>query len=125
MKLPGTVPPKVQNVYETPSEIGMSFSTTSSSTMTFAGVLRLVGGGTFGGLVSTARMAAPCGAEVSPLAFGAGAAAPALPSSAASASDAPAFRNFCRDFTMGSFVWTHGKVHPQCTYRRKALGGGL
>ena len=39
MKLPGTVPPKVQNVYVTPSEIGISFSTTSSSTITFAGVV--------------------------------------------------------------------------------------
>ena len=37
MKLPGTVPPKVQKVYDTPSEIGISFSTTSSSTMTLAG----------------------------------------------------------------------------------------
>ena len=37
MKLPGTVPPKVQNVYVVPSEISMSFSITSSSTMTLAG----------------------------------------------------------------------------------------
>src|SRR3954467_8656799 len=51
MKLPGTEPPKVQNVEFTPSEIGIDFSTTSSSTITLAGYLRVVGGGTCGGLV--------------------------------------------------------------------------
>ena len=44
----------------------MSFSTTSSSTMTLAGALRPVGGGTFGGLVSTAWIGAPCGGPKSP-----------------------------------------------------------
>jgi hypothetical protein len=55
-------------VYDTPSEICMSFSTTSSSTITRAGALRPVGGGTLGGGVSTARIGAPCGAAESALA---------------------------------------------------------
>jgi hypothetical protein len=67
MKLPGTVPPKVQNVYVTPSAIGLSTSMTSSSTMTLAGCLRFVGGGTCGGLVSTAVTGSPCGGPKSPL----------------------------------------------------------
>src|SRR6185369_4073516 len=67
MKLPGTVPPNVQNVYVTPSEIDISFSMTSSSTITFAGAVRPVAGGTCGGLVSTALTGAPCGGPKSPL----------------------------------------------------------
>src|SRR5690242_15801861 len=66
MKLPGTVPPKVQNVYFTPSAISRSTSRTSSSTMTLAGAWRPVGGGTRGGLVSTAFTGSPCGGPKSP-----------------------------------------------------------
>src|SRR5262252_8836395 len=66
MKLPGTVPPNVQNVYVTPSEIGISFSMTSSSTITFAGAVRPVAGGTRGGLVRTALTGSPCGGPKSP-----------------------------------------------------------
>src|SRR5262245_55417040 len=66
MKLPGTVPPKVQNVYVTPSAISRSTSLTSSSTMTLAGFVRFVAGGTSGGLVSTARTGSPCGGPKSP-----------------------------------------------------------
>ncbi len=68
MKLPGTVPPNVQNVYFTPSEISFSTSRTSSSTMTFAGVERPVAGGTIGGLVNMALMGSPCGGPKSPAA---------------------------------------------------------
>ena len=68
MKLPGTVPPKVQKVYVTPSEIAISFSTTSSSTITLAGAVRPVGGGTMGGAVSTALTGSPCGGPKSPCA---------------------------------------------------------
>ena len=67
MKLPGTVPPKVQNVYVTPSAIGFSTSRTSSSTITLAGAWRPVAGGTCGGLVSTACTGSPCGGPKSPL----------------------------------------------------------
>src|SRR3954465_14580656 len=66
MKLPGTVPPKVQNVYLTPAAISRSTSRTSSSTMTLAGAWRPVGGGTRGGLVSTAFTGSPCGGPKSP-----------------------------------------------------------
>src|SRR6478735_4052967 len=66
MNLPGTVPPKVQNVYFTPSAISFSTSITSSSTMTLAGAVRLVGGGTSGGEVSTALTGSPCGGPKSP-----------------------------------------------------------
>src|SRR5690606_19698401 len=45
----------------------MSFSTTSSLTMTLAGAVRPVGGGTFGGAVSTASTGWPCGGPKSPL----------------------------------------------------------
>ena len=43
--------------------MGSSFSTTSSSTTTFAGLLRPVGGGTCGGEVSTAFTVSPVSAE--------------------------------------------------------------
>src|SRR5215510_1540732 len=66
MKLPGTVPPKVQNVYFTPAAISRSTSRTSSLTMTLAGAWRPVGGGTRGGLVSTAFTGSPCGGPKSP-----------------------------------------------------------
>src|SRR5690349_8298017 len=66
MKLPGTVPPKVQNVYFTPAAISRSTSRTSSFTMTLAGAWRPVGGGTRGGLVSTAFTGSPCGGPKSP-----------------------------------------------------------
>src|SRR5678816_3459736 len=66
MKLPGTVPPKVQNVYFTPAAISRSTSRTSSFTMTLAGAWRPVGGGTRGGLVSTAFTGSPCGGPESP-----------------------------------------------------------
>src|SRR5688572_15987849 len=46
----------------------MSFSITSSSTMTLAGWLRLTGGGTFGGSVSTAWIGSPWGGPKSPFA---------------------------------------------------------
>jgi hypothetical protein len=68
MNEPGTVPPKVQNVYFTPSEISFSTSRTSSSTMTLAGLLRPVAGGTSGGLVRIALTGAPTGGPKSPLA---------------------------------------------------------
>src|SRR5688572_1187230 len=45
----------------------MSFSITSSSTMTLAGTLRPVAGGTSGGDVSTALIGSPCGGPKSPL----------------------------------------------------------
>src|SRR5690242_20244758 len=41
---------------------------TVSSTMTFAGFVRSVGGGTCGGLVSTACTGSPCGGPKSPFA---------------------------------------------------------
>ena len=41
MKLPGTLPPNVQNVYSTPSEMSLSTSRTSSSTMTLAGCVAI------------------------------------------------------------------------------------
>src|SRR4249919_2897909 len=66
MKLPGVVPPKVQNVYLTPSAMSRSTSRTSSSTITLAGAWRPVGGGTSGGLVSTAFTGSPCGGPKSP-----------------------------------------------------------
>src|SRR4051812_33279028 len=66
MKLPGTVPPKVQKVYFTPAAISRSTSRTSSLTMTLAGTWRPVGGGTRGGLVSTAFTGSPCGGPKSP-----------------------------------------------------------
>src|SRR5688572_7131707 len=66
MKLPGTVPPKVQKVYFTPSAISRSTSRTSSSTMTLAGAERPVGGGTRGGLVGTACTGSPWGGPKSP-----------------------------------------------------------
>src|SRR6476469_533128 len=68
MKLPGTVPPNVQNVYFTPSDISFSTFFTSRSTITFAGFVRPVGGGTSGGLVSVAWIGAPTGSPKSPLA---------------------------------------------------------
>src|SRR3954465_14478205 len=66
MKLPGTVPPKVQKVYFTPAAISRSTSFTSSSTITLTGAWRPVGGGTRGGLVSTAFTGSPCGGPKSP-----------------------------------------------------------
>ena len=39
----------------------MSFSTTSIETITLAGTMRPVGGGTFGGEVRTASIGWPCG----------------------------------------------------------------
>src|SRR4051812_28712532 len=109
MKLPGTVPPKVQKVYDTPSEIGMLFSITSSSTITLAGVLRMIGGGTFGGLVRTARIGAPWGGPRSPAGlaagrgFGAGAAAAAWPTAmtVARARAAARMALFVAGFTIG------------------------
>ena len=68
MKLPGTVPPNVQKVYFTPSEISFSTSRTSRLTMTLAGALRLVAGGTIGGLVRMACIGSPCGGPKSPAA---------------------------------------------------------
>src|SRR5690349_20236563 len=47
--------------------MGISISTTSSSTITLAACLRLVGGGTCGGLVNTALIGAPRGASSSAL----------------------------------------------------------
>ena len=46
----------------------MSFSTTSSETITLAGAVRPVGGGTFGGEVRMASTGWPCGGPKSPLA---------------------------------------------------------
>src|SRR5437773_10081312 len=58
INFPGTFPPKVQNVYSTPSEMGKFTSLTSSSTMSVAGALRVTGGGTCGASVVTALSAA-------------------------------------------------------------------
>ena len=41
-------------MYSTPSEMGKLTSVTSNSTMTFAALLRLIGGGTSGASVRTA-----------------------------------------------------------------------
>jgi len=68
MKLPGTVPPNVQNVYMTPSEMGRSSSRTSRFTINLAGVFRLIGGGTFGAEVSIAMIGSPTGGPRSPAA---------------------------------------------------------
>jgi len=65
MKRPGTVPPYVQNVYSTPSASGITFSMTSSVTFTFAAVVRVMGGGTIGGSVSTAFSSGSAGPAVS------------------------------------------------------------
>src|SRR3954462_6133674 len=109
MKLPGTVPPNVQNVYDTPSEIGIVFSITSSSTITLAGVLRVIGGGTFGGLVSTALMGAPWGGPRVPASragagAGAAVAAAALPrhSMTPTSIEAAMAGGRMRDFTVRS-----------------------
>jgi hypothetical protein len=56
MKLPGTVPPKVQNVYVLPSAIVRTCSFTVSFTSTRAGRVRPVGAGTRGGAVSSASI---------------------------------------------------------------------
>src|SRR5579864_2993275 len=53
MNRPGTLPPKVQNVYLTPSAISLTTSRTSSSTTTLAGLVRWVGGGTSGAWVGS------------------------------------------------------------------------
>src|SRR6187200_1025853 len=113
MKLPGTVPPKVQKVYETPSEIAMSFSTTSSSTITLAGVLRVIGGGTFGGLVSTARIGAPCGEP--------GSAAPHRQCRGTRVPRGGRKRRLSRKRceTSRCVPCSRVKVHLECTYRRK------
>jgi hypothetical protein len=61
MNLPGTVPPNVEGVRHA-LKIGIAFSITSNSTNTLARALQFVGGGgTFGGLVTTARAGAPSG----------------------------------------------------------------
>lgn len=75
MKLPGTVPPNVQKVYSTPSEIGITISFTSRCTMTLAGCVCEGGSGTSGGAVSTASIGSPTGAPRSPLGRAAGVAA--------------------------------------------------
>src|SRR5690606_31935359 len=54
IKLPGTVPPKVQNTYLTPSVNSPSFSRISISTVSFLGFLSPTGLGTFGGEVNSA-----------------------------------------------------------------------
>ena len=54
MNLPGTEPPNVQKTYSTPSAIRPLNSLTSKLTVTWLGCLRVIGGGTLGGVVSTA-----------------------------------------------------------------------
>src|SRR5579859_5386835 len=54
MNLPGTLPPKVQNTYSTPSASRLVTSCTSKLTMTLVGFFRVSAGGTLGASVNTA-----------------------------------------------------------------------
>src|ERR1051325_4543330 len=61
MNCPGTLPPKVQNTYSTPSASRRVTSFTSRFTTTFAACLRVIGGGTDG---AEERMAFSTGSSV-------------------------------------------------------------